>query len=74
MDAFAAAINAIPVEAEEEEEEDEPPSAGLASRLLAIEARLDALEGKGNVSVPGTAMGQPLSNSTTTTTTTTHST
>ena len=68
---FAAAINAIPRE-DEEEEEDEQPSAGMESRLLAIEARLDVLEGKANVSVPGTAMGQQLSNSTTTTTTTIH--
>ena len=71
LDAFADAIRAVPIEAEEEEEE-QPPSSTLATRLLAIEARLDALEGKGNVAVAGMAMGQPLSNSTTTTTTTTH--
>ena len=69
LDQFAAAINAIPREAEEEE--DQPPSVGMESRLVAIEARLTVLEGKANASVPGTAMGQPLSNSTITTTTTT---
>ena len=72
LDAFCFAIQAIPVEEEEEEAELLPPSVNMASRLLAIEARLDALEGK---AIPGTAMGQPLSSSpitTTTTTTTVH--
>ena len=61
LDAFADGIRAIPIEAEEEEEE-QPPSSTLATRLLAIDARLDALESKGNVAVAGMAMGQPLSN------------
>ena len=61
LDSFAAAIQAVPIE-EEEEEEQQPPSSPVASRLMAIEARLDALE-KTNVGIVWPRPASPPSKS-----------